>query len=679
MTTFRTDIQGMRAVAVLAVLAYHVWPGALPGGYVGVDVFFVISGFLITGLLVREFERSGTIRLRDFYARRIRRLLPAASLTLVAVAIAAWIWSSPSEWGDLAEELVASALYVENWQLVQRSVDYLAQDAAPSPVQHYWSLSVEEQFYILWPLLMLASGVLARHRGWPIRRTFLIALLAVTLASLGYGVHMSFADPAPGYFLTTTRIWELGVGGLLAIALRPGRPRSPRWVRTVAGWLGLAAIATACWTLSSAVPFPGSAALLPTLGAVALLFARSGVDVPLGRLLASRPMQYFGGISYSLYLWHWPIVVFYPLVSGRDVATWPDGLVVVAVSVAAAHASQRFVEERFRHSRPGESKRPYLIAAGLTATRVLMAGSLNFAGDRQIEAQIGPTAAAGTEAQHPGARVIATGEPDRFPDIVPEPDIARADRGPAYHPDGTSDCIASSESVRLGFCHYGNEDADTTIVIIGDSHAVHWLPALELAAESEDWRVVGVTKSSCAFTATLTQYSSAEGGRDFTECQEWGRAALDWLLSEEPDLVIISHSQRQSVPGLTVEASHELIAEGVTAYVDELESAGIRVAAIQQTPWQEEDVPTCMARPGASVAECSSSEEVATTSSSLQVAAEHDPYLRSIDLQRYFCFDDRCPVAIGGVLVYRDKHHLTATYARTMAPMLAQEINELTG
>ena len=221
MNSFRADIQGMRAVAVLSVLAYHIWPGVLPGGYVGVDVFFVISGFLITGLLVREFERSGTISLRDFYARRIRRLLPAASLTLLAVAVSAWFWSSASEWRVLAKELVASALYVENWLLVERSVDYLAQDAAPSPVQHFWSLSVEEQFYIFWPLLMLGAGALARTRKLPVRKVFLTALLSVTLISLGYGIYVSFVDPAPGYFLTTTRIWELGVGGLLAIASRP--------------------------------------------------------------------------------------------------------------------------------------------------------------------------------------------------------------------------------------------------------------------------------------------------------------------------------------------------------------------------------------------------------------------------------------------------------------------------
>ena len=666
----------MRAVAVLAVLVYHIWPGVLPGGYVGVDVFFVISGYLITGLLVREFERSGTISLREFYARRIRRLLPAASATLLAVAAAAWAWSSASEWGDLAKELVASALYVENWLLVQRSVDYLAQDAAPSPVQHFWSLSVEEQFYIFWPLLMLGVGALARGRGWPVRKAFLVSLGVVSLASLGYGVYVSFVDPAPGYFLTTTRIWELGVGGLLAIAGGAEGNGPARWVRAGFGWLGMVAIAVACGFYSSRLPFPGYEALLPTLGAVALLYSRSGPGTALGTLLSSRPMQYFGDISYSLYLWHWPIVVFYPLVTGREVATFQDGMAVAAVSVLVAHVSKQFIEERFRHGRQGESLRPYAIGAGLTALLALSAGGLIFTGSRQAEAQIAAMEASGLDAHHPGAQAIANGQHGDFADFIPKADIARLDRGPAYGIDGSSRCIGSVPSAELMFCNYGNENAKKTVVIVGDSHAVHWLPALEVVAKSEHWRVIGLTKSSCAFTATLTRFASGGVDRDYTECRAWGRAAMDWLLAEKPDLVVLSHSPRQAVPGTPYGRSQEKIAEGVVAYVDELERAGIRVASIRHTPWQDEDVPACMARPGASVDTCSSSQAKAASKGSLNIAAGTDPYLHLIDLQRYFCFEDRCPVVVGGVLVYRDKHHLTATYARSMAPILAQELKK---
>ena len=671
---FRADIQGMRAVAVLAVLIYHIWPTLLPGGYVGVDVFFVISGYLITGLLVREYERTGTISLRDFYARRIRRLLPAASSTLLVVAVAAWVWSSTSEWRGLGQELVASALYVENWLLVQRSVDYLAQDAAASPVQHFWTLSVEEQFYIFWPLLMLAASTVALKRGWAVRRTFLVTLATVSAASLAYGIYMSFVNPAAGYFLTTTRIWELGIGGLLAIlggseGAAPSRSKS-----RVLGWTGLAAITAACGFYSSRLPFPGYEALLPTLGAVALLYARPGEDCFLGRVLSTGPMQYFGDISYSLYLWHWPIVVFYPLVTGREVATFEDGTTVAAVSVMVAHVSKQWVEERFRHGRKGESLRPYMIGGGLTAMLALSAVTLSLAADRKAALQISGLATSGVDGDHPGARMLMGSQRSDFPNYIPTADIARLDRGPAYGADGTSRCIGSVTSSELAFCDYGSEGATKVVVIVGDSHAVHWLPALELVSRSRNWQIIGLTKSSCAFTSTLTQFTSGGSSREYKECVEWGQKALAWLLDKKPDIVILSHSSRHAVPGARYGESQEKIARGVNSYVRDLRQAGIRVSAIRHTPWQEEDVPVCMARPGADSSTCSSSEEVATATGSLNIAARQNNGMELIDLQDYFCFDGLCPVTIGGVLVYRDKHHLTATYARSMAPILGDEI-----
>ncbi|MEL1262758.1 acyltransferase family protein [Pseudoxanthomonas putridarboris] len=661
----------MRAIAVLAVLVYHVWPGVLPGGYIGVDVFFVISGYLITGLLVREFERSDTISLRDFYARRIRRLLPAASVTLLAVAVSAWLWLSASEWRDLSRELVASALYVENWLLVQRSVDYLAQDAAPSPVQHFWSLSVEEQFYIIWPLLMLGVGVLARRRGWPIRQAFLTALGVVTLASLAYGVHVSFVDPAPGYFLTTTRVWELGIGGLLVIAGRDVDGVTG-WIRSGFGWLGVAAIGTSAWFYSSRLPFPGYEALLPTLGAAALLFARVGEQEVLGRLLSTRPMQYVGDISYSLYLWHWPVVVFYAPVTGREVATLQDGVVVVVVSILLAHVSKYVIEERFRHARKGESFRPYVIGAGLTATLALFATGLTFAGDQRARAEFEESSL--VDNKHPGAGAILNLDWNTNADFIPKAEIARLDRGPAYGLDGSSRCIGSVPSKDLSFCHYGPEDAKLNIVIVGDSHAVHWLPALEKIAGIRGWRVTGITKSSCAFTAALTQFSSRGADRDYIECQIWGQKVVEWILEHHPDLVIISHSPRQAIPGTSYPSSQEAIAEGVRKYARELDRAGIRVAVIKHTPWQLEDVPGCMARPNASIDACSTTAQQALSTASLAIVAKKEASIRVIDMQNYFCFKGDCPVVIGGVLVYRDKHHLTATYARSMAPMLADGI-----
>lgn len=675
-SAFRPDIQGLRAIAVLAVLVYHIWPKALPGGYVGVDVFFVISGFLITGLLVREFERSGTVSLVQFYGRRIRRLLPAAGATLLAVAIAGFFWMSASEWRSLSRELLASAFYFENWLLVSRSVDYLAQDAAPSALQHFWSLSVEEQFYIIWPLLMLLVGGIAKQFGWAVRATFKYTLLGLCVASFSYGVYTSFVDPAPGYFSTLTRVWELGVGGLLAIW--GGLARSPAASRTT-GFLGLGAIVFACVFYSNRLPFPGYEALVPVLGAAFLIYAALGDNLLLGRLLRNRPMQYIGDISYSLYLWHWPIVVFYPVVTGQKPDTVQDGIFIFALSVAIAHVSKFGIEEVFRVSRPGERFRPYAMGGLVSLVIVVCAQALVIQGDREATSAL--YAASEVSTDHPGAMALespAKGAASAH-DFIPAVGIARVDRGPAYGLDGSERCIGSVPSDELSFCNYGKEAAPLHVVIVGDSHAVHWLPALELMASKENIRVTGLTKSSCAFTSVMTRFASGGVDRPYEECQRWGRKAVDWLIAEKPDLVVLSFSPRQSVPGRSYAESQQEVASGVATYARELSEAGLRVAAIKQTPWHAEDIPLCMAKPGATVRGCSSSKREALPTASLELASKEYPGLELMNFDRYFCQGDDCPVVIGGVLVYRDKHHLTATYSRSLAPILSRSIHTVVG
>lgn len=651
MNSFRADIQGMRAVAVLSVLAYHIWPGVLPGGYVGVDVFFVISGFLITGLLVREFERSGTISLRDFYARRIRRLLPAASLTLLAVAVSAWFWSSASEWRVLAKELVASALYVENWLLVERSVDYLAQDAAPSPVQHFWSLSVEEQFYIFWPLLMLGAGALARTRKLPVRKVFLTALLSVTLISLGYGIYVSFVDPAPGYFLTTTRIWELGVGGLLAIASRPDGGMPGGWVRTFFGWTGMAAIMLACWFYSSRLPFPGYEAMLPTLGAVALLYARPGEEGLLGRLLGSRPMQYFGDISYSLYLWHWPIVVFYPLVTGREVATFQDGMAVAVVSVIAAHLSKQLVEERFRHGRKGESLRPYMIGAGLTATLALSAGTLLAAGDR--EGQHGEAAVGGSSASA---------------HVMKDPMAARNDLAEAY----SQGCIASSRDEDVRVCRYG-KTSGTTVVAVGDSHMVQWLPALAGMADQKGFDLHAITKTGCAYMSILEEEMDTIEKKS---CAVWNAKVSRVLDEIQPDVVIFANSMGAShMLGSSPDRTEKVAARMAEAWAGLRASQSPRLIAIRETPRMREAPPSCLMREKATPGFCDTPRWAAIGKDSLvTLAAAKVGDVSVIDMNDAICGAESCSTSIDDVYVWRDQHHMTASFVRTLTDDLSRRV-----
>ncbi|HET9852406.1 MAG TPA: acyltransferase, partial [Candidatus Limnocylindrales bacterium] len=269
---FRQDIQGLRAVAVLMVFAYHLWPDTVRGGFVGVDVFFVISGFLITAHLLEHPPARGR-DLLEFWGRRIRRLLPAAFVVLAAIAVASRVLAPETRWGQNAGEIIASALYVENWVLALSSVDYLAAAAAPTPVQHYWSLSVEEQFYLVWPILVLAVAWVASRSGVRLVLAARLAMLAVVAGSLLVSVTATAAEPASAYFITPTRVWELAAGGLIATLPGLGTHRIPGWVPTVAAWVGVLMLLSAGGVISGSTPFPGSAALLPVAGAALVILA----------------------------------------------------------------------------------------------------------------------------------------------------------------------------------------------------------------------------------------------------------------------------------------------------------------------------------------------------------------------------------------------------------------------
>jgi len=347
-SNFRPEIQGLRAIAVCFVAVFHVWPHLVPGGYVGVDVFFVISGYLITGVLLREGERTGKIDLLAFYVRRARRLLPAAMLVLLLVGLLTPFWLPSALWRDGTNELAYSAFQLENWRLAAKAIDYLAATNAPSPVQHYWSLSVEEQFYVVWPGLIICAFWASRALRLSSRTLLRILFGAIVAGSLAASVWLTFTDPAPAYFVTYTRIWELGLGGLVAL----GVPALEEGARRFLGFAGVAAILAAAFLFSTKTPFPGYAALLPTVGTVLVIVSgQSTSQLSAFALLKMRPFQFLGDISYSLYLWHWPIVVFFTQKTGEAISFW-GGLAVLAASVGLAAISKVYVEDRFRFPQP---------------------------------------------------------------------------------------------------------------------------------------------------------------------------------------------------------------------------------------------------------------------------------------------------------------------------------------
>lgn len=658
---FRPDIQGLRAIAVVLVLLYHVWPEVMPGGFVGVDVFFVISGYLITSLLKREFEREGRISFADFYSRRMRRLLPAALVVLLAILFGSWVFLPETQWSSTAKEVIAAALYVENWWLVIQSVDYLALDGAPSPVQHFWSLSIEEQFYLVWPLVMAVAWYVGRPNG----TKAVVGVLGTALAaSLGYSIWSSLQDNPSAYFSTLTRMWQLGLGAMLAFAPEVRSGKGLAMVVT-----GLVLVAFSGLWLTGSMPYPGYLALIPTVGAaMALHGGAAGSRAMLTRWLSAKPVEFIGDISYSLYLWHWPLIVFYQAKTGSEPGLMA-GLALIAASILLAALSKRYVEDPFR--RPGAvrgSWKPVLTGVGASVGVVAVAltigvGTLNGrASDGVLES-----------SRYPGAMVMT--QPGQLVDPVAEDFLPRLahveqDVAMAY----SQDCIQGIGGTDVKRCVYGNPDAKVRIALVGDSHAVHWLPAFQQLAQTSDVYVEGITKTSC-ITSGLPVYHQRLT-RPYSQCNEWTRNVVDYLRGAGFDMVVLSQSPKHRIAGKEKQSPQSQagdIARGMAKIWAALEG-NTQILVIRPTPWQLTLVRDCVANNVAPYEACVGEESRVLTNNALSVLAKTAGY-PLLDFTDMFCRDGRCPPIIGNIFVYRDAHHITASYIRTLAPVLAEKLD----
>jgi peptidoglycan/LPS O-acetylase OafA/YrhL len=705
-TGTRRDIQGLRAVAVAAVVAFHLWPGAVTGGYVGVDVFFVISGFLITSHLLRR-PVDGVAGLLEFWARRVRRLIPAASLVLLVTLVASVVWLPSTVQSSVAREVAASALYVENWALAASEADYLAADQLHSPVQHYWSLSIEEQFYLLWPVLLGA----ATWAGWRIARrraarpdaghgglhdqagrTTASARVAVVVtgvvvaASLGWSVHLTAADPAAAYFVSTTRFWELGIGGLLAavLAARAARPgpvagravRGAEMLRAVAAWAGLVMIAWSVATFDAATPFPGTAALLPTLG-TALVIAAGSDDVrggPVG-LLGLRPVRWLGDASYSVYLWHWPLVVITPFALGAPLT--PLGTVgVLAVTLALSALSRTWVEERLRrHPLLERGRGATFVALAVCVGVVAGAGAAVAVRADAVEREQAATFAQQVADAEPcvGAGVVR--DPScATPEFLTPPQVAAEDK-PVVYADG---CWNNTPFTSRNTCTYGPDEPDARIALVGNSHAGHWVPALEDAIRTDRWELTTYLQSVCY---TVDRMLEIDGEGVAQNCRDTNRWAVDSVVSGGYDLVILSDRTHQPLAGVPADqqaaAAQEAYRETLAAFTD----AGIPVLVLRDTPAMPGNVPDCVAEHPDDVDACGAPPAVALEPDPLAAAAAADTtgLVSAAEVTDVLCDDALCRPVVGGLIAYFDHGHLTATFARTLAPEVAGAVRERLG
>lgn len=642
-----SHLQGLRAIAVGLVLLFHIWPDLLPGGYVGVDVFFVISGYLITGLLVREAMRDGRISLIDFYARRARRLLPVATLVLAVTFAGTLLLLPQSRWEETAIQIGASALYVQNWVLAWLAVDYLGAENAASPVQHFWSLSIEEQFYFVWPLVMIAAMALARRVGMPLRQVFLAALSVIFLASFAASVLVTEANREWAYFVTHTRMWELALGGLLALTIH--RFNAGALVRAGMAIAGLTAILYSSVTYSANTPFPGTAALLPTMGTVLIIMAG---DIRLGcyRGLDYSWLRYIGDRSYSIYLWHWPLVTFYAV--GQPHVGLIDGMGLIVLTLVLSHLSYEHVEQRFRHPRHKEKWRPLGYAAASIMACILAAGALQYRVTSEAIAAI-PVA----DANYPGpAALLADALVPEGIDLIPPMAQLKRDLPVVY----SDKCHQNQESAEPIFCTLGAVDSERTLIVVGDSHAAHWVPPLEEIATERGLRLLTFTKSACAFSRIMFN----KGGEPYPSCYEWRENVLNEIREIQPDMVIVGQSKSYSV-------DDDQMFEGVRGMWSDLIETGARVVAIDDTPWMPFVAGDCLDN---NERECYAPREEVESPKLFASMVEGFDGVTVLDMTDAVCGPERCEAQVGNIIVWRDRHHLTATYARALAPYLAYRI-----
>jgi peptidoglycan/LPS O-acetylase OafA/YrhL len=676
----RPEIQALRAGAALLVVLYHLWPGWVPGGFMGVDVFFVISGFLITAHLTREATSTGRIRLARFYARRARRLLPAAYVVLASSAAAVWVWLPQIDWVQNFREILASALYFQNWRLALDAVDYLAADNAPSAAQHYWTLSVEEQFYLAWPVLILLGIAIAARLS--VRRMPVVTAVvgAVSLASFAYSWWLTYDNGSFAYFSTFTRAWEFGAGALLALwtfpsttARRRAHALDPR-VASVMSWAGLGVLVWCGVQFSGATRFPGTAALLPVLATVAVIAA----GVPGSRLsprplLETRFVQWTGDISYPLYLWHWPPIVILPFVLDHELGFWSRLAILVGTFCAAA-VTKRLIEDPVRTThRLGLRRSPVTFALTFTAALGLAAVCLTGiqhadAASKRAQERTERVAAAAPRCF--GAASMAPGPACDNPalDHLLVPDTTAVVRDDANY----KRCRSSTEASAT--CTFGDaDDPDLPhVVVIGDSHARSLLPAFVQLAREDKLFVTGQVKAGCPWSSN-SYTGPVESEAD--ECSEWRRSVTTWIADHQDRIDVVV------VTALASGSSPDSEQERVDGFADTWRSVtdlDIPLVVVKDNPSHRKDPNECLAVAAEIDPEtCAiSRDEGFRTFDPLPRAAAAVEGSRLYDFTSFYCRDDTCPSVIGGVNVYRDATHVSNTYMTTLAPYIFERLEK---
>ncbi len=664
----RLDIQALRAIAVLLVIANHLtaWP---TGGYIGVDIFFVVSGYLITGHLMREATETGRVRLARFWSRRAKRLLPAALVVLGASTVLTMIWLPITARQASLEQIRAAAAYFLNWLLSSLSLDYFADVHQISPVTHYWSLSVEEQFYVLWPLAIIVLFFLGRWSSARIRRAIVVVgLFAIAAASLAWGIHSSATQPESAYFELGGRIWEFAIGGLLVFLPAIPERWKPRFI--LVSWAAWATIAYAALTFDSTSGFPGAWALVPVV-AVAALIAVGDIRSTWSPepLTSFGPVQFVGDISYSLYLWHWPLIVAAPFVLGHELTLrWK--IAILVATVVLAYLTKRFVEDTVRFAKFTPLQRPYLVllAAALSivlvfvGTAPLLAQIERRAADAATslnEQALDPEPCFGAQAALSGAVCPGSNQLADQSSVLVGMDSERKSLS------NGSTCNQKRDDPALLRCSFGVPEGEQTLTVAlaGDSHALMWAQALDGISAARGLRVQPLTHAGCPVMLYGTPLKVVDEGTFIRQvCSDWSDSVAELIATDSNiDIVVTSSRARNH----TLSGGRP---DDGSRYVPVWQmwlKAGKRVIVIEDVPTYESSVLDCLAIANGNGGACTKPTDKKPSPLALAAAEISDPNFVFIDYTDVFCDSARCQTVVGGIPAYMDAHHLSPPFARS--------------
>ena len=602
-----TQIQGLRAVAAILVTVFHA--RLVPGGFIGVDIFYVISGYLITGLILREIEKTGTLDLRSFYQRRIKRLLPTSVFVLFVTAIFAWILFPPITRDALGRDLFAAAAYISNYLFAWWQNDYQNLNATPSPFIHYWSLAVEEQFYIVWPLFIL---FLARYG----KKVIFAGIAITTLLSLLFSIYLTQVAPIWAFYSLPTRAWELGFGALLLFL-----PETKKKIR-ILPWLGFFGIAISSFNFNENTAFPGKNALVPVLATVFLMASIKYWPPLFNDLANSRLSQWLGAISYPLYLWHWPALVLPSSAMGRPLRFY-ERFLCILLTIVLAHYTSKYVEEPLRHK--NFAPRTIYKGAAITTAASLVAGVL---------------------ISFTSSSIITTkGE------VSYQFDLVQVMEKPAVYGDG---CHVNYGETKSGYCTYGDKESSKTIVLYGDSHAAQWFPALEKMAKERGFKLVSLTKSACP---AVDAKRPDQGAFKMVHCTKWRENSIKRIAEIQP-LAVLTSSFQYFTPANSSISRAQWWNEGQRKLLKGLRGSTNNLIYISDTPRPLRDIPNCLASRDSKV--CDSTER-----SKVSVIPGFDV----INPNPWLC-SSYCPAIVDGTVAYRDASHISVDMALKLLPKL---------